>query len=237
MAISVTTVGSVLGSTGTTTALTVPAGGVPSGALIVAAVQDRSTVSSGGSVADSSSNTWAAIVALDCAGTSNGFGCVYYTYNATALSSGNTITHTKVTSGEKVALSVLYATGIDTSAPLDTAVTASASGTGTPFSVTSGTPSQSGELFLGVLSEKSSQTWTNTSPWTTPFDFIATSGNGVGGANQVNSGTGTKTFSETITGTPNWAAFIVGFKAPAAAGGFQAAWARGSNQIIMPGRL
>lgn len=228
MAISVTTIGTAIDAAGSgaTLAVTVPGGGVPSGALIFVGCGEgnNATYSAGGSVADTSSNTYTEISHSNTSTTD--FGQTFYAKNATALSSGDSITFTKQTSGDRAAVSTFYATGIDTSAPLDTAVTATANGTSTTPSVTSGTPSVSGELFVGfLLEQQNTQLFTQDTGngWATPPDEtgFTTSNLGsdhvcIGGGNQVNSGTGTKTFAPTTSFTARWAIFVCGFKASVA---------------------
>jgi hypothetical protein len=134
---------------GATITVTVPAGGVPAGSLIFVAATDLATTA-GGSVVDTAGNTYTLIssVARNGAG-ANGFVRTYYAKNSTALASGNSITLTKVDGTARGAMTALYATGMNTSAPLDLAVTAT--GSSAAPSVASGAPAVAGELFIGVV--------------------------------------------------------------------------------------
>ncbi len=227
MAIAVTTIGTAIDNVGSgaTLAITVPGGGVPSGALIVVAAGEGllASYSTGGSMTDTAGNTYTQITHTNIP--VGDFAEVFYAKNVTALSSGNSITFTKQTSGDEAVLSAFYATGIDTSGPLDTAVTATATGTSSTPSVTSGTPAIAGELFVACLiSQSNTQTYTQDSGngWAAPFDTNGFDGTNLGsnvvwvaGGNQVNSGTGTKTFAPTMSILARWAAIVVGFKAAA----------------------
>lgn len=149
MAISVTNIGTATGSSGGSLAVTVPAGGVPAGALIVVVVSEgASTV--GGSVADTAGNTYTAVTGVfNNAASASGYGRMYYALNATALAQNNTITFTRQTSGSNAAMSAMYATGIQTASALDTAVTNTATGSSTTPSVTSGTLLSAGAFSSG----------------------------------------------------------------------------------------
>lgn len=214
--ISVTNIGTNSNSAGATVAITVPVGGVPSGALICFAV-DENSGAAGGSVADTSGNTYNLVstVGLNNDIASNGFGRFYYVQNATALSSGNSITWTKQVSGNQASVSAFYATGVATASALDASVTATAFGSSTTPTVTSGTPGQAGELFVGALWSKAGGTFTQDSgnSWAIPFNQGgATAATQVNGGNQVNAGSGTKTFAPTLSSSVPWSTGVWGFK-------------------------
>ena len=100
MAISITSLGTTSGASGATLAL----GGctVPVGALIVVCVDENANTASRGTVADDAGNTYTrAIAGNNNAGNANGYGALYYAYNAAALSAQN-ITFTRVTSGSSI---------------------------------------------------------------------------------------------------------------------------------------
>lgn len=231
MAIAVTTIGTAIDNVGAgaTLAVVVPAGGAPAGALIVVAVGEGSlaTYSTGGSMADAALNTYAQIAnaALNAGG--QGFGVMFYAKNIAALLATNTIVFTKQTLNDCAVASAFYATGIDTTGPLDTAVTATASGVSSTPSVTSGTPAASGELFAACLiAQSNSQTYSQdtTHSWAAPFDTNGYDGTNLGssivwaaGGNQINAGTGTKIFAPTMSNLARWGAIVAGFKAAAGA--------------------
>ena len=222
MAISVTTIGQNTDSAGATVAITVGVGGVPSGALIFACNHEQTNTASDGSIADTGSNTYTKISRLNPNASSNsGFGITWYVKNCAALVNTNTITYTKQTSGNKTAFSAFYATGIDTTAPLDTAVTATATGSSATPTATSGTPGVSGELFAAAIVAVGMNTFSQDTghSWASPLDTASTgttAGNAsVVGGNQVNAGTGTIIYAPTWSGSRAWAEFIHGFKAAA----------------------
>lgn len=216
MAISVTTLGTNSNTSGATVAIASLT--IPSGALIFVGSGEGGTNLVGGTVADTPGNTYTQISFKNNNNIgSKGFGQTFYAKNAIALSSG-TITFTKETSGDRAVISGVYATGIDTAAPLDTAVTNTATGSSTAPSVASaGTASQAGNLVIGFASGNNSVsnfTVNAGNGWSASPDQVAsgtgsTDSQSIGG-NQVNAGTGSNTFA--VTG-PNkeWAAFIAAF--------------------------
>lgn len=227
MAISVTNIGTANSTTagGATAVITVPGGGVPSGALIgLVATETASTTAVGGSVIDTDLNTYTAQTPISLNNvTTNGFNQFFWSNNVAALVSTNAITYTKQTTLGRATISAFYVTGLATSSVLDSAVTATATGTGPSPSVTSGTPGASGELFVAVAGWGAflSRTFTQdtTHNWTAPPTAVNASGTvaGLGGGTQVNAGTSTIQFTPTIgnSGTV-WAAQIFGFKAASA---------------------
>jgi hypothetical protein len=236
MAISVTNIGQNNTTIGTTVSVTVPVGGVPAGALICVAVCDRTNSVPAGSVSDSAGNTYSAIVGANLNGaTASGYGRIFYAWNVAALVSGNTITFTKASSNNG-GLSAFYATGIDAAAdPKDTAVTASSTSNSTTPSITSGTASVAGELFVaatpraGAIGGPDSFTQDTGHGWAAPFNDVGGNGGAdsrVSGGNQVNSGTGAITYAPTYGTAHSQCALICAFKPlasvtmPAAPGAF-----------------
>src|SRR5438105_1194548 len=93
--VSVTTIGTATGSVVASAAITVPAGGVPKGSLIVVCVADSSVSVVGGSVGDSKSNSYTRATGADNNNsTLNGFGAIFYAFNVAALVQNDTITYT-----------------------------------------------------------------------------------------------------------------------------------------------
>lgn len=223
MAIAVTTIGASSQQNSLNVPVVVPAGGVPAGALIYVAVQDMGTTV-GGSISDSASNVYTLINSISINNnTANGTLRTYYAKNVAALISGNAIQVTRGTSSGNCAITAMYATGIDTVAPLDASVSATAFGnfTTTP-SVTSGTPTLAGDLFLGAYgTNNSSPTITGDTGhgWTTPPPTsLSIFANGyLYGANQVNASATSKIFSPTTGVSVAYAASICAFKDAVAA--------------------
>jgi hypothetical protein len=210
-----------IGTNNTTTGATVTLTGVtvPAASLIVVVVSDSSATAPGGSVSDGA-NTYTAAGGRNPNNiTGNGFLNTFFALNA-SLTSG-TITYTKQTSGEVASISAIYASNIATSSALDVAVTATAVGSSTAPTVTSGTPGVSGELLIGGLAiSPAVGTGTMTQDagngWAFPPNYriggAAGIFQGVGGGNQVNAGTGTKSFAPTLSASAPWAVNVLGFK-------------------------
>lgn len=220
MAVAVTNIGGTSQNNvaSATIVLTVGGSGVPAGALVAVTVYEGNTTGGIGTVTDSVGNTYTKITDLSPgASNSNGRAAVYYAYNVTALSSSDTITYTRNSSGvENCLLSALYATGVDTSNPLDTAVTnASSSASTSSPTVTSGTPGFPGELLVACTYWSSAATYTQdtTHSWSSPFaSNTVGSVKGLAGGNQVNSGVGTTIYNPTLSFASPTAQIVVGFK-------------------------
>jgi hypothetical protein len=203
------------------------------GALIVVVVDD-STATTTGTVSDSvnaGNYSHGTAVQLGRNGGGAGSANYYYMPNSAALT-GATITYTTTGGANSKCISTLYATGIRTSLPLDTNVLATLqlnSVSANPaFSLTSGTPSVSGDLMIaftamegytGGPSNPLSQDTGN--GWTVPPAFVVDSSNFgcyLFGGYQVNAGSGTKVYAPGNSGLLSifGAAFIIGFEAIAA---------------------
>lgn len=212
-----TTIGTNQNSSGATIAVTVPGGGVPTGALIVVCVADASTTF-GGSVADTSGNTYAlAVQAFPNASSGNGQVSLFYAMNAVALSSGNSVTYTKQTSGATCSISAFSVTGIKASAALDLA--SSNTGLGTATTITSGTPAEAGELFVGVSGGGFATTDVFTQDsgvaWAAPPDRISVTAlnETVAGGTFVRVSAVALTYAPSWSVSHSWANLIATFKA------------------------
>jgi hypothetical protein len=206
MAISVTGIGTNNVFTGTTITLTGVT--VPSGSLIVAHVVESQT-GNVGSCADSVNTPYTEVTSvLINNSSSNGVLTSWYFANCGALSS-QTITYTKGNSNKAATIAALYATGIATSSPLDSAATATAYGNSAAPTVTSGTPGTAGDLFIGVLGLVVFKTITQDSNWSTSF----TAANTMQGGYRINAGTGTLSYAPTFSGSSSWAEMVFAFKA------------------------
>lgn len=102
MAFSVTSIGTNSNAFGSTVSVTVGAGGVPAGALIIAIV-DEVNPGGTGTITDSAANGYQ-IFGLDSPNNNTTLGLVqlYFAANNKALVSGNTITFTKNVSGADI---------------------------------------------------------------------------------------------------------------------------------------
>lgn len=212
MAIAVTSIGTASATVGNNATITVGAGGVPAGCLIYIAGHDGASAAADSTVADTAGNTYVKIDRQNLNNVANARNVIcHYVKNAAALVNTNTIVFTPGAGGVNSA-SALYATGIDTTAPLDTAVTAKAGGSSTTPSVTSGTPGVSGELFVAALAWASG-TLTDDATWAHPPDANTTQAAAmISGGDQVNAGTGTKTYAPSSSMSGIWGTIVAGFK-------------------------
>lgn len=217
MAIAVTDLGSAQNGSGAT--LTLTGVTVPAGALIFVQVCEQSNTINGIAISDGTGNFYnVAVGAANGGSIANGYGVAYYCVNAVALS-GATITYTKGVSGSRTAMSAFYATGVNKSSPFDSSLNASASGTSTSPSVTSGTPKQGGELIVGLLAWQSvsGDTFTQDSThaaYAAPPDAQGTApaGAAVAGGFVIGPSPGVAiTYAPTINNSRPWSAQIIGF--------------------------
>ena len=224
MAFSVTNIGTGSSVSGASFNIAVPAGGVPAGATIVVFVSDRNGSIGSQAVADSKGNTYTRITSV-ITGTST-LCSVYYAYNVSALSSGDTITITKAAT-DRAAASALYVTGIASGDTLDSAATNTATVSNGQPSVASNTPGTANDLFLGAVSTQgASGTFTQDSThgaWSTPPNGVS-SGSGssdrqIAGGHLTGSGTSTQTYAPTFSSTPAFASSIIIALKPSAGGG------------------
>lgn len=220
MGISVVDIGVTAVPGFTNATVTVGAGGIPSGALIVVCtVEDGG---SAGSVTDSAGNSYN--TAVFTAFNSLGAGlCIFYCYNAIAISPGGTIEYNRHSLGAHAIIAAFYATGVQAgSDPRDSATVASATGSSATPTVVSGAPTAAGELFVALVGTPSSSLTftqdTTHASWSTPPDEGINSGGGnrIDGANVVTSGESAVQYAPSYSGSTAWGALIVGFKASVA---------------------
>lgn len=221
-----TTIDQTYSTSGATVAATVPGGGVPSGCLIIVCVMENNGTE-GGSVSDTAGNTYNLALSRLFTGDGDSFARVYYSYDVAALTSGQSITFTKRTSGDRAGITAFYVTGEQTSSdPYDSAGSKSSASTANNPSITSNSPAESGELFAAFScwrgASSDSYTLDTGNGWTgpPPTDVRGTGGAGahpqISGGFQVNSGSGTKTHNPTVNPSASdnaSALFIVCFKA------------------------
>jgi hypothetical protein len=223
--VAITSVGTTSNTSGATLALSGVT--VPAGVLLCVSTYESNGGTSIGSVADTV-NTYTNNASLLLGGfTSNPRVGLFFVPNCLALS-GGTITYTKRNSGSTCCMSVFYATGVIPSSPYDANVYASsnfgASGsTNNPVgTLTSGTPTVGGELFLGFAvgsNTANSDNWGGTdAAWTLINTANTANWNAaIFSSYFINSGVSTKSFSPANTdGSPNLAfagAYIAGFQA------------------------
>ena len=238
--IGVTDLGTSSNAAGAT--LTLTSVGCPAGSLVVVMVNEATATSAGTSSLSDGTNTYTAGPSVALGG-SQGFAQTFYHYYAGAQS-GLTLTYTKATTGHTCCLSGLYASGIASSTPLDSAVSATAAGTSTTPTVTSGTPSQSGDLIIGygAWGGASAQTFALAAAppaFLAPPTAVTTQAAACGGGGSFQyCATGTITFTGTLSGSVTGNGLIIlGFKPASAPTEYYgvAAWAASTS--YSPGAL
>lgn len=219
MAIVVTDRGNNRSGAGVGATVTLTGNTIAAGSLIFVFVVETSGAPGSSAVTDTAGNTYTALAALTTIGTINGR--AYYCANCAALSSG-TITYTKASSAHDAGMTALSATNLATSSANDAAVTALANAFGTTASVTSGTPSVAGELFIGVeFCNVDGTTPTQASGWSSSpgTETGGASTINMFGGNLVNAGTTAQTWATPMGSGVSWSNAVYGFKPPGAAGG------------------
>ena len=201
MTISVVNIATNSGKTVTSLAITVPAGGVPAGSLILVAVENISVTPT---VTDTAGNSYSHSKSL-------GTTFLFWVGNCLPLVSGNTITVSAASS--TMAATAFYAVGVSAIAdPSDVSGSAAVSTTTPTVSTSSGT-TVSGELLVGILGTigPSGDTFTQDSTNEGGFSAspapvrVGTSGGSattnatVAGGYVVWNSTGTATYAPTIT--------------------------------------
>jgi hypothetical protein len=202
---SIGTGSSSSGATCTIASVTVPAGAL----IVVLVTENAGTI---GTTADGTNGAYTAASSGNFNGAAD-VGGVFYFQNSAALS-GATITYTKHTSGNSVAMSAFYVTGIATASALDVSVTATATGSSTMPSVASGTPGALNELIVGAMFCVGAPSYGQSPCFATPPNSIAISTT-LTAAGGVMVGTLGQpvTFAPTLGTSEAWLAITVGFKA------------------------
>lgn len=237
--IGITDLGTANNSSGATVALSLTC---PGGSLVVVCVNEATATSAGSSSLSDGTNTYTAGPSVALGG-SQGFAQTFYHYYATAQS-GLTLTYTKATSGHTCAMAGLFATGVASSTPLDSAVSATAAGTTTSPTVTSGTPSQSGDLIIGFAAwgGASARTLTlQTAPpafLAPPTSSTAQAAASVGGGSFQYCGTSAITFDPTLSGSVTGNGLIIfGFKPASAPSEYYGVGTWQASHSYSPGAL
>ena len=142
---------------------------------------------------------------------SNGVGVLDVFYGVPSAPGGTyTVTFTLSATGVDITLNYAIFTG-GAATPYDSAVLATAAGTGTTLSVTSGTPSEAGELFIAAHADAGGgQTFTKDAAWTQ----LDQSSNVNPQFTQyiINTGTSSDVAGCTSSSSETWASAVVGFK-------------------------
>jgi|GEM_PF-705386 len=191
---------------------------VPKGALIVVLVTDNGNLTVG-SMADGSNGNYSLAASLLFAPGFGAVGSVFYFQNSAALANA-TITYTARNAANSLTMTAFYVTGMQLAGALDAAVIASALGTSTAPSVTSGVPAAANELIVGASfnldPSSAGPTYTQAAGFSTPPTAKMFTGNsGTAGGILVDTANSAKTFAPTLSASVPWAAIVVGFQ-PAA---------------------
>lgn len=223
-AIVVTNIGAATSNGASATCTITPGSNIPVGAMVFVFVQEyqqAANLAAPQTVVDSGSNTYACDVsAINVGGVSSVM--LFSSKLTTPVSSAGSITYNLKNGGNYAIITAMYATVVGT---YDSATGATTNNTaGTPGAVTSGTPTQGGELFLefaGWWDSSSSPVfvtdtgngWTgNPPPTTTNVAVPGSRWAAVGGAYQVNTGTGTKQGNGTLTSPVGGIRLVAGYK-------------------------
>jgi hypothetical protein len=191
------------------TILTIPAGGVPSGATLVVVLSAKYN---GLSIVDSAGNSYGSPIAE--VGNNNGnvnvLGGLYVfvVVSALALSAGDTI---RAPAPSAVGMSAFYVTSDAGTISVDTGSLVTAYGQSSSPSVTSNAPAGSGELFIAAVAEQDyTVTGTQVSGWASPPDALSfQTGCAIAmGGFQVNSGSSAMTYAPSLSGSTRWSAAI-----------------------------
>jgi hypothetical protein len=193
---------------------------IAAGSLIavLAGIESSSGEPGFDSCTDDAGNTYHAIGSF--ANGSNGSVTLFYCFNCKALSAGAVINPITSGSAETQAISVLSATGIQTSSdPLD--VFNSATGTGTTPSVSFTTTNDNDLIICGMYAKKTNATtYTQASGYATPFakdGLVSLGGMFIAGGNKIVSAAGSQTYNPTIGTSSAWVAIGASFKQASAA--------------------
>ena len=130
------------GATLTLTGVTVPAN-----SLVCVAVSEAVAVTAG--TLSDGTNSYTAITS-ELMSTSVGIG-VIFEFFYTGAQSNLTLTYTKGGTGDKCSMAAFYALGVNGTTPVDSAVTAVAQSTSATPTITSGVPTQSGDLIVAMV--------------------------------------------------------------------------------------
>ena len=206
--------GSTYQASGATLAFTPNGPAIPPGSCVVFVVCEAGATSNG-AVSDGV-NTYS-LVASQTLGGSSGQLQVFRAYNAAAIGQyGASVTYTKVGSANKCSMSGFAVTNVlSTSDPVDASVTVSGNGTTTTPSLTSGTPSVAGELFVCALGINSTgTTYTQSGGLAAPPDNqINETTCQIAGGSLINPGTSAYVFAPTVAATvTGTASIIIGLK-------------------------
>ncbi len=196
-------------NSGTTTSVTVSGLTISNGDLIVVGGAARLAASGDTiTISDSAGDTFTYYEG----GTGNALRSFIAYVKTTGLSGGTVTVTTSGSAPLLLGISVEDVTGFDTTTPEDSTARATGNATNATPTITSGSPTYSGDLFyssfqLGNVTYTEDATWTNTSG-----TFGNTNAKGSAGY-FIAPGAGTATRTGSASGSANWRGIITGFKA------------------------
>ena len=176
---------------------------VPGGATIFVEVTDQGTAV--GTLSDGT-NTYTLVTSISLNNTgADGTLGIFSSSSVAALSSA-TLSYTP--HGTSANMSAFYVTAPSGAVIVDVAATATNSGNSTTPTVTSGVPTNSGELFLAAVAQTSNSSIAQAPGWTTPFNSVTTENPPLFGGHQTNPGPSATSFTPG-GGTSNpWATVV-----------------------------
>lgn len=219
MALAWTPIDNQASSSGSSRVNTVPAGGVPLGALLVALVTEISNSAPGaGSIADAGGNAYTYNLGASANNVqSNGFTAIYTALVSAALTSGQLVTYTKAIPASNTRLVTGYVTGQDSATPVDASASTSAFGSSAGVTVTSGTPAQASPFYIGSAFGPGGGTSTQAASWNT-IGLNSVAPTAISAWIQ-GSGTTPQTYNSTWSSSRVWAACILVVNPPITGGG------------------
>lgn len=219
-----TNIGASASGSAASLAITVGAGGVPANSLLcvgasASGISNNSLT--GTAVTDTQTNAYSKVDSVIINNTSsNGSIYLFFSYNITALVSGNTITFTPAASG-RLTLSCFYVTGEQiSSSPIDAAASTSGGAFGqstTPSATMRAAPVAANSLVVGVIGSGfgSGDTFTQDSTnaaYATPPNSASVTGSAIYGGNVVSSSQ--LTYAPSLSTSRQWGE-VIGVFAPA----------------------
>jgi hypothetical protein len=168
-------------------------------AVVVVAAWDLGGTPTTGAVTDTRGNTYTRFLTL-------GGLAVYVSNNSKGILNTNGIAYSKVDGVSAAEVTACYS--VNTSGFfLDTAVTATNTGTNSTPTVTSGTASMRGNLYFGICANASSRTFTQDAGngWASPpSDTGVNNAIDLAGGSKTSTGLTAQTFAPTLSGSTPW---------------------------------
>lgn len=211
--IAIIPIGSNIGIGVNTVVVTVPAGGVPSGAVIGVVISDTSNV--GGTIADTAGDGFLTLSEQSPGNTVTG--TLGYSASGNVLAPGDTITYTLGQAGKSAAVMAFYVTGANIALGNGVAeFLATNTGTSAAPSEISAVPVQSGEILVAMVASASAvvsftQDTTNAA-WATPPGQVSIITPTLVGGSVINPTLDPYTYAPLFGASVAWAALMMGVR-------------------------